>query len=102
MTCRLVLLDSILSVHQTQACDKLKNVSLSLCAGDTTQALAADAKVYAFDKDPKRLKRLQANVNTTGAREIVTVTQADFLTIDPEAVLYSKVRLCISCMDVNV
>jgi putative methyltransferase len=40
-------------------------------------------RVYAFDKDPKRLKRLAANVGRAGAGSIVVPERADFLTIDP-------------------
>jgi 16S rRNA C967 or C1407 C5-methylase (RsmB/RsmF family) len=48
-------------------------------------------KVFAFDKDPKRLKRLLANVAATGADGIVTAQQADFLALDLSAPQYQKV-----------
>lgn len=49
-------------------------------------------KVFAFDKDPKRLKRLAANVQKAGAERIVVAQQADFLSIDPQDPLFSQVR----------
>eukprot|EP00959_Pyramimonas_sp_CCMP1952_P214176 4481201-Pyramimonas_sp.AAC.1 len=39
-------------------------------------------KVYAFDADRRRLKRLKANAERTGAA-IITAKCADFLTVDP-------------------
>eukprot|EP00879_Flechtneria_rotunda_P027154 GHRR01029028.1.p1 GENE.GHRR01029028.1~~GHRR01029028.1.p1 ORF type:complete len:363 (+),score=144.53 GHRR01029028.1:78-1166(+) len=56
-----------------------------------TQAQSTSVNVYAFDKDPKRLKRLQANVACTGAGNIVVAMQADFLSVDPTAPEYSQV-----------
>jgi putative methyltransferase len=40
-------------------------------------------KVFAFDKDPKRVKRLAANVQRAGAAGIVSAQAADFLSVDP-------------------
>jgi putative methyltransferase len=57
---------------------------------------SSSAKVYAFDKDPKRLKRLQANVARTGAGSIVVPRQADFLTLDPTAEEFAQV--CVECL----
>jgi 16S rRNA C967 or C1407 C5-methylase (RsmB/RsmF family) len=62
----------------------------------TSQGLAASSssssiRVYAFDKDPKRLKRLVANVDKAGAAGIVSAQQADFLTIDPLDPQYAQV-----------
>lgn len=65
---------------------------LHLACPDT--AAAAGVKVSAFDKDPKRLRRLQANIDRTGAGHIVTATQADFLSIDPQAPQFAKVGWC--------
>jgi putative methyltransferase len=48
-------------------------------------------RVFAFDKDPKRLKRLQANVAKTGAGSIVQPRQADFLSLDPTAAEFAQV-----------
>jgi putative methyltransferase len=45
--------------------------------------LAGGIKVFAFDKDPKRVKRLAANVEKAGAAGIVSAQRADFLSIDP-------------------
>lgn len=50
-----------------------------------------DVRVFAFDKDPKRLKRLQANVLHTGAQDIITAERADFLSLDPTAPQFIKV-----------
>jgi hypothetical protein len=56
-------------------------------AGAVMQGLAdadiSTIRIYAFDKDPKRLKRLAANVDRAGAGGIVVPQRADFLTIDP-------------------
>lgn len=55
-------------------------------------AAAAAGHVFAFDKDPKRLKRLQANVARTGAGGIVQAQLADFLKLDPTAAEFKQVR----------
>ena len=38
-------------------------------------------KVFAFDKDPKRLERLKANVSLTGSSHIIEPVCQDFLTV---------------------
>lgn len=43
----------------------------------------ANGTVYAFDRDPVRLERLKANVETTRSGGIITARCADFLTVDP-------------------
>eukprot|EP00775_Hariotina_reticulata_P011098 gene11098-11252_t len=57
-------------------------------------AAPCEGKVIAFDKDPKRLKRLLANVAATGADGIVEAQQADFLSLDLAAPQY-KQEACI-------
>eukprot|EP00798_Chlamydomonas_sp_ICE-L_P032148 gene32148-16678_t len=47
--------------------------------------------VFAFDKDSKRLARLKENVKKAGASDIITATNADFLTIDPTSADFAKV-----------
>ena len=49
-------------------------------------------RVLAFDKDPKRLARLQANASKAGAGGIIHAQQADFLTLDPSSPEYAEVR----------
>lgn len=44
---------------------------------------AGSIRVFAFDKDPKRVKRLSANVERAGAAGIVSAQAADFLSVDP-------------------
>ncbi|WIA29585.1 hypothetical protein OEZ86_012077 [Tetradesmus obliquus] len=58
----------------------------------SSSSSSSSPRVFAFDKDPKRLKRLQANVAKTGARSIVLPRQADFLTLDPTAAEFAEVR----------
>lgn len=48
--------------------------------------------VFAFDKDAKRLGRLQANADATGAAGVIIARQADFLTEDPLAPEFAAVR----------
>lgn len=60
--------------------------------GLTGGAGSSSIRVYAFDKDPKRLKRLAANVDKAGAGGIVVAQQADFLSIDPQHPQYAQVR----------
>eukprot|EP00240_Pyramimonas_obovata_P004185 CAMPEP_0118954756 /NCGR_PEP_ID=MMETSP1169-20130426/58828_1 /TAXON_ID=36882 /ORGANISM="Pyramimonas obovata, Strain CCMP722" /LENGTH=352 /DNA_ID=CAMNT_0006902443 /DNA_START=595 /DNA_END=1650 /DNA_ORIENTATION=- len=61
---------------------------IDACAapGNKTTHLAArmrgKGKVYAFDADRRRLRRLKANIEATGA-SIVTAKNADFLSVDP-------------------
>jgi putative methyltransferase len=47
--------------------------------------------VYAFDKSPTRMELLQARMRNAGADGLVTVTQADFLTVKVHDSKYSKV-----------
>jgi len=47
--------------------------------------------VFAFDKDPKRLKRLQANAERTGAADIITAQAADFLALSTSAPQFAEV-----------
>jgi hypothetical protein len=54
-------------------------------------ASCSEIKVFAFDKDPKRLKRLAANVEKAGAAGIVSAQRADFLGIDPCEPQFAKV-----------
>ncbi|WIA09502.1 hypothetical protein OEZ85_008901 [Tetradesmus obliquus] len=61
-------------------------------AAGPSSSSSSSPRVFAFDKDPKRLKRLQANVAKTGAGSIVLPRQADFLTLDPTAAEFSEVR----------
>jgi hypothetical protein len=49
------------------------------------------SKVLAFDKDPKRLKRLQGNVERAGAAGIIQARCADFLSLDPLAPEFAQV-----------
>ena len=53
--------------------------------------LKGKGKVIAFDKDPKRWKRLQATVKKAGAGEVVEARLGDFLSIDPLAEEFSQV-----------
>jgi putative methyltransferase len=48
-------------------------------------------RVLAFDKDPKRLKRLQANAERAGAAGIIQARCADFLSLDPLAPEFAQV-----------
>ena len=48
-------------------------------------------KVYAFDRDPKRLARLEANVALTNSGSIIKARCADFLTVDPKSLEYQNV-----------
>jgi putative methyltransferase len=57
----------------------------------TDGPITSSPRVFAFDKDPKRLKRLQANVTKTGTGNIVQPRQADFLTLDPAAAEFAQV-----------
>lgn len=50
-----------------------------------------DIRVFAFDKDPKRVKRLQANVEKAGAAGVVVAHRADFLSMDPLDPQFAKV-----------
>lgn len=59
--------------------------------GSTVQS-CSDIKVFAFDKDPKRVKRLAANVEKAGAAGVVSAQRADFLSIDPCDPQFAKVR----------
>jgi 16S rRNA C967 or C1407 C5-methylase (RsmB/RsmF family) len=59
--------------------------------GSTVQS-CSDIKVFAFDKDPKRVKRLAANVEKAGAAGIVSTQRADFLSVDPCDPQFAKVR----------
>lgn len=64
------------------------------CAGnaqDMGSSGAGSIRVFAFDKDPKRLKRLATNVDRAGAGSIVLAQQADFLSIDPLDSQYAQV-----------
>ena len=47
--------------------------------------------VHAFDKDPRRLARLQRNAAAAGATAI-SARCADFLTLDPEAPEFAQAR----------
>lgn len=49
-------------------------------------------RVLAFDKDAKRLARLQANARSAGAAATIQATCADFLSIDPTEPQYVQVR----------
>jgi len=60
-------------------------------AQDRGSSGADSIRVFAFDKDPKRLKRLAANVDRAGAGGIVLAQQADFLSIDPLDSQYAQV-----------
>lgn len=53
-----------------------------------------DSKIYAFDKDTRRAKLLQERIVLAGAKDMITVTNADFLTVDVSSSKYSSVR-CI-------
>ncbi|KAF8073135.1 NSUN5 [Scenedesmus sp. PABB004] len=61
-------------------------------AGGESRPGAAPPRVWAFDKDPKRLKRLAANVARTGAGGLVAARAADFLSLDPAAPEFAGVR----------
>ena len=62
---------------------------LDACAapGNKTTHVAAlvgsKGKVFAYDKDAKRLERLKENVEKTGAARIITPHCADFLSLNP-------------------
>jgi 16S rRNA C967 or C1407 C5-methylase (RsmB/RsmF family) len=80
--------------------NKTTHVAALLHAASTTAA-AGDAardssscRVFAFDKDRKRLKRLEANVQHVGAGSIVVGQHADFLSIDPSNQQFAQV--CVS------
>jgi len=70
---------------------------LDACAapGNKTTHVAVQVgpsgRVLAYDKDPKRLKRLQANVKRAGAEDIVTGQCADFLTLNPTCADFAQV-----------
>lgn len=51
-------------------------------------------RVYAFDKDAKRLARLQANARSAGAEHVIRATCGDFLSIDPTSAKYAQVSGC--------
>jgi hypothetical protein len=64
--------------------------------------LVGGIRVFAFDKDPKRVKRLAANVEKAGAAGIVSAQRADFLSIDPMDPQFAQVGAteagtCSSC-----
>ncbi len=65
------------------------------CVGNKTTHVAAmvgaSGRVLAFDKDPKRLKRLRDNVERAGAGGIVTARCADFLALDTSAPEFAEV-----------
>lgn len=53
--------------------------------------MANRGRVTAFDKDPRRLARLQRNAEAAGASAI-SAQHADFLTADPKAPEYADVQ----------
>ncbi len=64
----------------------------------TTHAAALvgpSGRVLAFDKDPKRLKRLQANAKTAGAVSIEAQC-TDFLELDPSEPRFAEVGVLIN------
>lgn len=73
-------------------------VCVDCCAapGNKTTHLAAlvgeGGRIFAFDADGKRLKRLARNVATAGAGDVVSVRRADFLEVDPRGPEYAGVR----------
>lgn len=70
---------------------------IDACAapGNKTTHLAAlmknDGVVLAFDRDPRRLRRLQSNAELAGASAI-QAHHADFLSVDPQGAEYAEVR----------
>jgi putative methyltransferase len=50
------------------------------------------ARVLAFDRDPRRLELLRRNVERAGASSIVRAERADFLALDPLAPQFAAVR----------
>ncbi|GFR46288.1 hypothetical protein Agub_g7844, partial [Astrephomene gubernaculifera] len=64
--------------------------------GNKTTHLAAlmgnKGRVIAFDKDPRRLSRLQANAALTGAAGCIEARLGDFLATDPTAPEFAEVR----------
>jgi putative methyltransferase len=69
------------------------DVQAAAAAGPSSSSGGSSPRVFAFDKDPKRIKRLQANVSRTGACSIVLPRQADFLTLVPTAAEFAQVSL---------
>mmetsp|Transcript_40301 Transcript_40301/g.89498 ORF Transcript_40301/g.89498 Transcript_40301/m.89498 type:complete len:538 (+) Transcript_40301:127-1740(+) len=55
-------------------------------------AAGGGGKVLAYDKDPKRLARLKANVQRAGAGGIIDARLEDFLSLDPSGPEFKKVR----------
>ena len=53
---------------------------------------AGGGHVYAFDKDQRRLKRLNENAARAGASHIITSQCIDFLTVDPNDRQFESVR----------
>ena len=53
--------------------------------------LEGSGRVWAFDMDPRRLARLEANAAAAGAGNVVA-TQADFLQVDVQDEQYSQAR----------
>lgn len=56
-----------------------------------TVLLQGKGHVFAFDRDPRRLARLVANVKLTGSTGVVVPKEADFLSVDTQAPEYAQV-----------
>lgn len=65
--------------------------SLMARKAEGSGARAATGRIFAFDRDPKRLGRLGANVALTKSGSIITARCADFLTVDPQSDEYEGV-----------
>jgi 25S rRNA (cytosine2278-C5)-methyltransferase len=53
---------------------------------------AGGGRVYAFDKDQRRLSRLNDNAARAGASQIIKSQCIDFLTVDPKAPQFESVK----------
>lgn len=68
-----------------------RKMKMKMKMEDGSGARAEAGKIFAFDRDPKRLGRLEANVALTNSGSIITARCADFLTIDPQSDEYNAV-----------
>lgn len=65
--------------------------SLMARKAEGSGARAEVGKIFAFDRDPKRLGRLEANVALTNSGSIITARCEDFLAVDPRSDEYKMV-----------
>lgn len=54
--------------------------------------MRGQGRIFAFDKDPKRLRLLQENARRAGADKVIHAECVDFLSIDPTDPKYANVR----------